>query len=132
MNQDDLLKIIQVISVELACSSSQAAQVVRNPRPGDLVFEQSSRRMDGIGRLILHRKEFVKFTEPEDEEHLGYDDEFWYIEMLDGELAKWNNCGFYRILEKTTFWLSRDGDEDRTEWVKEAIKRHNLNGSEPR
>jgi hypothetical protein len=125
MTLDDALKIIQHLSVELACTQSIAGSTVRHPRPGDLVFENSTKRLDGIGRLILKRDDFVEFKEPEEDGPKGYYDLTWYIEKLDGSLEFWRNAGFYRILEKSTFWL-RDGDPENTEWAKEAIKRHGL------
>ena len=91
MTLDDALKIIQRLSIELACTNSYAAKLVANPRPGDLVFETSKRSFDGIGRLIFKRYDFIKFDEPIEGDREGYYDQTWYIEKLDGTLEKWRN-----------------------------------------
>lgn len=102
------------------------ANCMRTPRPGDLVYETSTACVDQhVGILICTREEFVPFDEPGSNGGDGYTDRFTYIETLDGELQRWNNCEFKRIIEEPHFRLEKD-DVPNVEWVAEAMIRHKL------
>ncbi len=128
MDIEKALKIIQVITCELDYYTviipihRDVNKLLNNPRPGDLIFEATTLRPEGIGKLILVRDEWVDRGEEG-----GYNDTFWYIERLDnGELFKWYNCRFLRILTKRIFSLLQDGDPENKEWVGKAIITHKL------
>lgn len=126
----ELCKLLVKVNFELyfACltgtspNSQKLAKLIDNPRAGDLVHELSRGLPTALGYLVAKRIEFVPFEEEEG----GYLETYWYIEGLDGELQKWYNCSFRRIVQSTMWAINEDGDPPRTDWVNQALRRHNL------
>jgi hypothetical protein len=133
MTRDELLRLLILATRETYRSQlagppggpRPVGDAIGNPRPGDLVYENSTCRTSSVGRLVLVRTEFVP-PDPDPEDSAD-GDTFWYVEGLDGGLQRWWNCEFRRILEDAS-WALREGDPPRTEWVAEALKRHGLEG----
>lgn len=82
------------------------------PRPGDLVFEQStcggrhkdwgSGPIDAVGFLVRVQDEFVPFEYEEGEgpvegDKAGYTETFTYIRTFDGREVRWHNCSFVAL-----------------------------------
>lgn len=127
MDQDELAAIViwnaHGLYTKTIGGSDETARVInrkmRAPRPGDLVYENSTRDPKSLGRLIAIRQESY-----ESEDRVG-SDTFYYIETLANELARWSNCEFIRVLERP-YWTLKDDDPENQEWAQEAAKRHGL------
>jgi hypothetical protein len=91
----------------------EAYERASRPMPGDLVVELSTAhrdRFEGTGRLILSREE------PCGDE--GATERVWYLEQLDGSLARWVNSTFVAAPIEPT--------DDPKSWALEAANRHEL------
>ncbi len=104
-------------------------EVLTTLRPGDLVVETSSLSMtqnirQAVGRLIITQLELVPNTEP------GYWDTFTYIETFDGELCRWSNCHFIRVLDYLSdsmyYVESPQMIQAKSKWVADALSRHSV------
>lgn len=104
-------------------------------RPGDLVVETSSLgRSDdarqSIGRLIITKLELVPYSEPDEDDPYGYWDTFTYIETFDGELCRWSNCHFIRVLDhyfdSMSYVESSQMIQAKSKWVADALIRHSV------
>lgn len=122
--------------------AEEKMNAMENPRPGDMVFENSCPlgRVDSskrIGRLIIERDEQLEhkdWKEGDDEDDRYYTDKLWYIELLDGTLFQWNNAHII-ALPDSQFWfwstpLPKSAEcptpQDKAKWAKAALIRHNL------
>lgn len=153
MNRDidhpEALRLLCIATANLssACCVGNPAPIhtdlcglVHKPRPGDLVFEYTHGshwrpgkfRMDSIGFLLLKRYEPIDGWDEEANGEPAPDYPYTYIEMLDGRLARWHNCAFYRILPATAYEMAHpeptlyDPEEARKAWWEEAVVRHGL------
>jgi len=111
--REQVLSLLMVSALELwartldggrSASTEAMYHVLSNPQPGDLVLEISSRQEDNwsrFGRLIKVVKEPIDDWSEEDEEINGPrpSETYWYIEDVDGEVHRWYNCVFIRVLD---------------------------------
>ena len=92
----------------------ELAEIIRAPRPGDLVMEISTIYMPErdefrFGRLLRKVNEPTR-TQEEWAEEGGRQDEavpmqiVWYIELPDAREYRWHNAGFIRVLDEPVFW----------------------------
>lgn len=91
----------------------EAYERASRPMPGDLVLELTSFHRDlfeGTGRLILSREEPCGGE--------GATERVWYVENLDGSLARWVNATFVAAPIEPT--------DDPKSWALEAANRHEL------
>lgn len=109
-------------------------QKMRNPRPGDWVFEWTAYDADvvtRVGRLVLDRQEPV-WTKEAWAEAGGGDEPIateraFYVELVDGRLFRWTNAGILRLFTLSSY-RNRSGiyskKQVREFWASEAQERH--------
>jgi hypothetical protein len=119
--QRTLARLMKTLWDCALCGSPTPAQLkayerARRPMPGDLVLEitMGVRRelFEGTGRLILAREERPEGGDEDSTELV------WYVEQLDGRLARWRNATFIAAPIEPT--------DDPKSWALEAANRHEL------
>lgn len=107
---------------------------LEKPQPGDWVVEMSSGlyryRPEALGRLLVQREEPI--LSEDGEGRAPATETWWYIEGVDGHLARWHNASFLALPGREALdmdWPLAEREaarEERDAWVTAARLRHGL------
>ena len=112
-NRERLIEIITVNAIQLwdsvlvgnkAPINEALYQLLKHPRPGDMVLEVTNRKagIARIGTLLKVIKEPLDNWDEEEADEPAPLCEYWYIKDLNGDEQRWYNCHFIRVLDRYT------------------------------